>query len=196
MDTDELKKRLTHVAIAHLENQIEIKDRTVFVPQMTVSSSAMDIEVSGAQTFDGGVDDHLNFRLSDLFKTGSANDEFGPVVDDGTGLRIFLHMFGTTQDLQFGNDGEMAAARRKEKLKEETAELKGILKDIWHGNATSSDATSTGEPKFSVDFGGKDSTLTAVPKDRISSTEHKKGLGRLLDKPLKDGEEQEKITVE
>jgi hypothetical protein len=62
VDTDELKKRLTSVTFAKLENQIEIKDRTVFVPQMLVQSSAMDIEVSGAQTFDGGVDDHLNFR--------------------------------------------------------------------------------------------------------------------------------------
>ncbi|MBL0046398.1 MAG: hypothetical protein IPP33_19005 [Flavobacteriales bacterium] len=116
VDTDELKKRLTHVKFALLENQVEIKDRTVFIPAMTVKSSAMDIEVSAAQTFDGGIDDHLNFRLGDLFKLGDNGDEFGPVTDDGTGLRIFLHMFGTTQDLQFKSDGAMAAARRKEKI--------------------------------------------------------------------------------
>ncbi|MBL0046389.1 MAG: hypothetical protein IPP33_18960 [Flavobacteriales bacterium] len=36
VDTDELKKRLTHVKFALLENQVEIKDRTVFIPAMTV----------------------------------------------------------------------------------------------------------------------------------------------------------------
>jgi len=206
VDTEELRKRLTHVTIAHLENRIEIKDRTVFVPQMTVSSSAMDIEVSGAQTFDGGVDDHLDFRLGDLFKTGDNTDEFGPIVDDGTGVRIFLHMSGTTSNLQFSNDGAMAAARRKEKMKQETAQLKTILSDVWHGNNTNASSTSTGDPKFSVDFGllrenataterGKDSTAAPL-KDQARLTEHRKGLGRLLDKPNKDDEPQEKITVE
>jgi len=41
---------------------------------------------------------------------------------------------GTTSNLQFSNDGAMAAARRKEKMKQETAQLKTILSDVWHGN--------------------------------------------------------------
>ena len=187
VDTDELKKRLTHVTFAKLENQIEIKDRTVYVPQMLVQSSAMDIEVSGAQTFDGGVDDHLNFRLADLFRTGGGSDEFGPVVDDGTGMRLFLHMYGTTSDLQFKSDGAAAASRRKDKMKQETAELKGILAEIWHGNgAQTKDPTmkafitvESTDPAHQEP--GKPEAAAPAPK--------KKGLGRLLEKDEKEDDE-------
>ena len=191
VDTDELKKRLTHVKFALLENQVEIKDRTVFVPAMLVKSSAMDIEVSAAQTFDGGVDDHLNFRLGDLFKLGSNGDEFGPVADDGTGLRIFLHMFGTTQDLQFKNDGAMAAARRKEKIKQESANLKGLLGDIWKGKSGIAEVAAPKTALITIEAAGTDSAGT-LP---VAATP-KKGLGRLLEKVGKDDEEEEIITVE
>ena len=187
VDTDELKKRLTHVTFARLENQIEIKDRTVHVPQMLVQSSAMDIEVSGAQTFDGGVDDHLNFRLADLFRTNGGSDEFGPVVDDGTGMRLFLHMYGTTSALQFKNDGAAASAKRKEKMKHESAELKGILADIWHGNGAMTTEPAT---KAIITVEGADPSHQGIGKPEAAApAPKKKGLGRLLEKDDKEDEE-------
>jgi len=181
VDTDALRKQLKHVTFAKLDNRIEIKDRTVYLPLMTVSSSVMDMEVSGAHGFDGEVDDHLSFRLGDLFRTAqSSSDEFGPIIDDGTGLRIFLHMFGTTDNLQFGQDGAMAAARRKERMKEETAQLKGILKGILTGEKTSAPVSSTQHGIVSVDFGNEKNT----PPPPLEKP--KKGLGRLLQKDDKD----------
>jgi len=184
VDTDALRKALKHVTFAKLENRIEIKDRAVHLPQMTVSSSVMDLEVSGTHGFDGEVDDHLNFRLGDLFRTAHADqDEFGPVIDDGTGLRIFLHMFGTTDNLRFGNDGAMAAARRKERMKQETAQLKGILKGIVSGQG----AAPAGPPpaqqqgKVTVHFGEDEPVAAPIPAPKA-----KKGLGRLLQKDQKD----------
>ncbi len=192
VDTDELKTRLAHVTFSRLENQIEIKDREVHVPSILVRSSAMDIEVSGVQTFDGGVDDHLNFRLGELFRSKSTSDEFGPVVDDGTGLRLFLHMFGTTQDLRFGNDGAAAAARRKEQVKHETAELKGILSDIWHGTRDADNTVpASGTSVITIDGGPANDTIKKPGASAI--VEKKKGIGKLLEK---DDEEKEKITVE
>lgn len=193
VDTDELKKRLTHVTFAKLENQIEIKDRTVHVPQMLVQSSAMDIEVSGAQTFDGGVDDHLNFRLADLFRTNGGGDEFGPVVDDGTGMRLFLHMYGTTSALQFKNDGAAASAKRKEKMLQESAELKGILADIWHGNGATT-AEPVTKPIITVE--GTDPEThgpNGVNPTSQAPKKKGKGLGRLLEK---DEEDEEIIILE
>ncbi|HEY0976168.1 MAG TPA: AsmA-like C-terminal region-containing protein [Flavobacteriales bacterium] len=194
VDTEQLRSKLRNVTFAKLENRIEIKDRQVHLPLMTVSSSVMDLEVSGAHGFDGQVDDHLNFRLGDLFRTAdSGHDEFGPIIDDGTGLRIFLHMYGTTSDLKFGNDGAMAAAKRKEKMKQETAELKGILKGILTGEKAAVPPPQQG--RITVDWngpGGEQQTTSAVP---APAPKARKGLGRLLD-PKDDEEEKVIIDLE
>ncbi|HMN05580.1 MAG TPA: AsmA-like C-terminal region-containing protein [Flavobacteriales bacterium] len=181
VDTKTLRKELKHVRFAKLENRIEIKDRQVHLPLMTVNSSLMDLEVSGTHGFDGQVDDHLSFRLGDLFRAGRAQqDEFGPIIDDGTGLRIFLHMFGTTDNLQFGNDGAMAAARRRQRMKEETAELKGILKGIVSGDGAKAGPTTAQQGQITVQFGDEGTVAHPEP-----GTKPKKGLGRLLQKDNK-----------
>ena len=133
------------------------------------------------------MDDHLNFRLADLFRTGGGSDAFGPVVDDGTGMRLFLHMYGTTSDLRFKSDGAAASAKRKDKMKQETAELKGILADIWHGKggvttdpSTKAIITVEGAAPAKQDPNGAH-PVGQVPK--------KKGLGRLLEKDEKEDEE-------
>lgn len=127
VDTDELRASLADVRFAQLENRIEIRDRQVIIPAMVVRNSAMDIELSGTHGFDDMVDHHLNFRLSDLMKKKGSDDSFGPVIDDGTGLRIFLHMYGLASAPQFETDGAMAAQRRREGIRQETAELRSIL---------------------------------------------------------------------
>lgn len=190
VDAGALRKELKHVSFAKLENRIEIKDRAVHLPLMTVSSSVMDLEVSGTHGFDGAVDDHLNFRLGDLFRSGKgSDDEFGPVIDDGTGLRIFLHMYGTTDNLQFGHDGAMAAVRRKERMKQESAQLKGILKGIVSGQGAASAEVPQArqQGRITVDF-GKDEELAAP----VPAPKPKKGLGRLLQK---NDQEEPKVTI-
>lgn len=188
VDIGALRKQLQHVTFARLENRIEIKDRTVHLPLMTVSSSVMDLEVSGTHGFDGAVDDHLNFRLGDLFRTTAENsDEFGPIIDDGTGLRIFLHMYGTTDHLQFGHDGAMAAARRRERMKQETAQLKGILKGITTGEGTAPAPVAQQQGRISVEFGEAEKQVAAAPAPKP-----KKGLGRLLQK---DEEDKPKVVI-
>lgn len=188
VDIEALRKELRHVTFKKLENRIEIKDRKVYLPQMAVSSSVIDLEVSGTHGFDGEVDDHLNFRLGDLLRNGrESEDGYGPVLDDGTGLRIFLHMYGTTSDLQFGNDGAMAAAKRKERMQQESAQLKGILKGIVSGQKTMASAPEAAQQgRIAVEFGdGQAQPPPPTPKP-------KKGLGRLLQK---DEKEQPQVVI-
>jgi alkanesulfonate monooxygenase SsuD/methylene tetrahydromethanopterin reductase-like flavin-dependent oxidoreductase (luciferase family) len=91
-------------------------------------------------------------------------------------------MYGTTDNLQFGNDGAMAAARRKERMKEETAQLKGILKGIVtgqkHGAAAAPPTEQQG--KVTVEFGNEKTTARPPQKPK------KQGLGRLLQKSDKE----------
>ncbi|MBL7940483.1 MAG: hypothetical protein JNL43_14070 [Flavobacteriales bacterium] len=191
VDVPELRRRLADVRFARLENQIEIRNGAVHIPLMTVSSSVMDIELSGTHWFDDRIDHHVNFRLSDLFRKASSDDEFGPVVDDGTGMRIFLHMYGTADNPEFGNDGAMAAAKRKKQLQDEKQELKQILREelgLFKGGTTSTEgsvAKDPAAPQFQVGWEDPDSLKTAGA--HADKGRKRKGLGRLLDDKDKEG---------
>jgi hypothetical protein len=198
VDTKELRSRLADVRFSRLENQIEIRNGAVHVPAMEIRSTAMDLELSGTHWFDDRIDHHLNFRLSDLFRMGKpTDDEFGPIADDGTGMRIFLHMYGTATDPQFANDGAMASDRRKQQLKQEKEELRSILREelgLFRGSTTgtATPTTSTTAPRFEVEWDSPDSAGTSVQKPKDVP---RKGLGRLL-KEDRDKEEQERIRIE
>lgn len=195
VNTKELRDRLADVRFARLENQVEIRNGAVHIPVMEVKSSAMDIELSGTHWFDDRIDHHLSFRLSDLFRMGKpTQDEFGPIADDGTGMRIFLHMYGTASDPKFANDGAMAAERRKKQIQQEKEELRSILREELNifrsGGTTSTRPTDNTAPVFQIEWEDADSTAAQTPKPAP-----RKGLGRLLkDPPPK--EEQERILIE
>ncbi|MEO8069415.1 MAG: AsmA-like C-terminal region-containing protein [Flavobacteriales bacterium] len=195
IDIDELEKRLANITFNTLSNQIAIKDGAVHVPAMLVKSNVMEIELSGTHDFDGRIDHHLNFRLNELLALDGEVDEFGPVEDDGTGLRVFLHMYGTSANPQFGNDLAAASARRKQVRQQETAELKSILKEELNvfgskDAKTEPRATTTGQPKFTTEWEGDSSRAdqALVPKERKP-----KGLGRLF---KEEEEEKEQFKVE
>ncbi len=198
VDVPQLRKELADVRFDHLENQIEIRNGAVHIPLMLVESSVMDLELSGTHWFDDRIDHHLNFRLSDLFRKSPSNDEFGPVVDDGTGMRLFLHMYGTASDPQFGNDGAMAAARRKQQFQEEKQELKSILREdlgLFRGRNDSSTTDAKGsdaqETRIKVDWGAPDSSTAGAQRPR---SRNRKGWGGIL-KEEKGRPDEEKIII-
>lgn len=192
VDTDELRKRLADVRFARLENRIEIRDGAVHLPLMDVRSNALDIEMAGTHWFDDRIDHRLNFRLSDLFRMGKpTKDDFGPIADDGTGMRVFLRMSGTAQSPVFANDGAMAAQRRREQFKQEKQELRAILREDILGKrpegqvAQKQPEVTPGRIVIEADSAAEPA-LVAAPR---------KGLGKLF----KNGPEKEeggKVTVE
>ncbi len=52
IDSDELK----HIRFNTLKNRIEIKDRTIIIPEMTIESSAISLALAGTHTFDNMID--------------------------------------------------------------------------------------------------------------------------------------------
>ncbi|MBL7962653.1 MAG: hypothetical protein JNM31_02300 [Flavobacteriales bacterium] len=198
VDANELRRQLAQVSFARLENRIEIRDRMVIVPAMEVRSNVMDLELSGTQTFDGNIDHHLNFRLSELFNRKPVEDEFGPIADDGTGMRLFLHMSGTTTEPRFSNDGAAAAARRTKAVREQTAELRSILKNELNlfGRKEARPAQQPGQPApLIVVEGAQPLPADTAPVGVAGTTKPpRKGLGRLLDKD-EESERRETVNV-
>jgi len=193
VDVKEFRKKLADVRFERLENRIEIKDGAVHIPLMDVRTTAMDIELAGTHWFDDRIDHHLNFRLSDLLRRNTSNDAFGPIVDDGTGMRIFLHMYGTAYEPQFANDGAMATERRKVQFRKEKDELRAILREDILGKkgdaATNTPKADPPKPVIQLEWEG-DTARTAG-----AQAKQPKGLGKLL-RDDRDKEPKERIQVE
>lgn len=207
VNTQALRDQLADVRFARLENRIEIRDGAVRIPTMEVRSNTLDIELSGTHWFDDRIDHHINFRLGDLFRVGKPQrDEFGPIVDDGTGMRLFLHMYGTASDPSFANDGAMASARRRQQFQQEKQELRSILHQdlgLFKGRGTRTtdepvSQVSGKAPSFEVEWEGeKKAQAPGEPraKEEQAPERPRKGLGKLLDKVAKEKEEPGRTEV-
>lgn len=172
---DAFEKQLASVQFDTLRNSIDIKNRVVYIPSMRVGSSALTLNLSGQHDFDNNIDYRLSFRLSELFKTGKPRqEEFGYIVDDQTGLRLYLQMSGTVDDPIFNLDKDGARQKRKDDFQREKSTFKGILKEefgLFKSDTTLSaptDKTGKTGPVYSVEWDGfekgKDSLKTPEKK--------------------------------
>ena len=197
VDTDELRKRLAEIRFAKLENRIEIRDGAVHIPLMDVRSNALDIELAGTHWFDDRIDHRLNFRLSDLFRLGKpAKDEFGPIADDGTGMRVFLRMRGTAQQPLFENDGAMAATKRRAQFQQEKQELRAILREDILGKKPEG-VLAQQQPEGNQGRIVIEADSAASPlRQELVQEKPRKGIDRLFKDDRKEKDEGGKVTVE
>lgn len=156
---DEFQKKLEIVSFDTLQNSINIDNRVIEIPTMTIGSSAVTLHLAGTHTFDNQIDYTLNFKLSDLLRTGrEKKSEFGYIEEDESGLNVFMKMEGTVQNPIFSMDNDAARQKRKSQFKTEKTTFKNILKEEF--GLFKSDTTLTGitpkaekdETKFSIDW--------------------------------------------
>lgn len=141
-----LEEKLKDVDFQTMENSIYIKNGLVEIPKMTIRSTALDMDVSGRHSFTDEIDYRFAFRFRDL-KSMKNQSEFGEVIDDGTGVRLFLRMHGTLEKPIYEWDSEGRKVQAKEYRQEEKAQAKSML-------------------KAEFGFFQKDSTVKAyIPKD-------------------------------
>lgn len=185
---DDFQKKLKVVAFDTLRNEISIKNQVVNIPSMTIGSSALTLNISGTHTFDNGIDYSLNFKLSDLLRTGKKEQsQFGYIVDDNSGLRLFMKMEGTVDNPRFSMDGDAARNKRKNQFDDEKNSFKGILKEEF--GLFKSDTTITAitpkkdekDPKFSVDWDDFKNK-----NDSVENAKKKKGSKKKDDDLFKD----------
>jgi len=142
----QLEEKLKDVAFQTMENSIFIKNGQVEIPKMTIRSTALDMDVSGRHSFTDEIDYRFAFRFRDL-KSMKSQTEFGEVIDDGTGIRLYLRMHGTLEKPIYEWDSEGRKVQAKEYRKEEKVQAKSML-------------------KAEFGFFKKDSTVKAyIPKD-------------------------------
>ena len=195
--TDELKKNLAYIKFSELENQIEIKNNTIYLPSMSINTNAMNINISGTHSFDNKINYKVNFKLSQLLtKKQDTDQDFGETIDDNGGASFFLSMKGTTENPVFGYDRQGAKEKRKENLKKEKETFKEIINsefNVFKKNKTNS-AKGYEEPakqkaKISVEWNedGENKIDQNIPQEKKEKKSFKE--------KLKDKDEFEEDTI-
>jgi len=126
-DLASIEKKLANLTFETLENTFYIANSKFVIPRMLIKSNVLDLTVYGWQHFDESLEYHFEFDFRDL-KERPLDDEFGRVVDDGFGTRLFLKMFGTLTNLQFVWDSDARKEHEKEERQQEILDIKGVLK--------------------------------------------------------------------
>ncbi len=196
---DELSKKLKLVKFSEFSNTLEIKDRMINIPSMSIKTSAMDIGLYGTQSFDFDINYGINLRLKDIL-TKKKDTEYGYIKDDGSGARLFLLMTGTIDKPIFKLDKEGRKAYKEQKRAEEKGNVKGILKEEFGLFKKDSTAKKTEEkpeakPKFEVNWEeGKDTSTTSEKEQKKEEKESKEKKKKTWLDKLK-GEEEKKKKV-
>jgi hypothetical protein len=120
-----LDKKLQDLQFETLENTFIIRNSRLEIPSMTIQSSALDMNISGTHTFTNKIDYRFAFRFRDL-KEKSVESEFGEEVDDGTGMKVYMRMYGDLDNPTI--EWDMTA--RKQQAAENRAAEKETVKSM------------------------------------------------------------------
>jgi hypothetical protein len=122
-----LEKKLLDLKFETLENRLIIKNKKIQIPVMNINSSALDLKASGSHTFDNEIDYKFAFRFRDL-KEKDKVSEFGEEEDDGTGMWVYMRMYGSLDNPTIEWDKDSKKQQAKENRQEEKNDVKSILK--------------------------------------------------------------------
>lgn len=186
------EERLLNLKFDDFQNEFTVKEGVLTIPNMTIKSNALDLTLEGTHSFDNAINYGFNFRYREL--KGNKQSEFGDVIDDETGFRIFLRMTGSIDNPNFAWDREAKRALKQEEREQAREDLKSVLKQGFNINkedTTISDYTSPQktEDEIIMDFGNES------PKQEEPEKE-KTGLGRKIDKWKEEKKEQEQPVFE
>ncbi len=121
------EKNLLDLKFETLKNTITIANGKLTIPKMTIASNALTVDLAGTHDFNNNIDYHFNFNLRDIKKV-KVETEFGEVVDDGTGLLLFCHMYGNLDNPTIKWDKEQKRLLAKETFQQEKQTTKEMLK--------------------------------------------------------------------
>lgn len=128
---------LSDIRFSKLTNRIEIANKIVYVPQMEIHSSALDLNLYGKHGFDNSIEYHFRILLSQLLSRKAhknnpelqVGDAVGRVQDDGLGrTTVFLVLTGTVDEPIFKYDKKEVKTKIASDLKKEKQNLKAILR--------------------------------------------------------------------
>ena len=126
-----LEQKLNDIRFETLQNTLIIADGKLTIPKMDIKNSALNISVSGWHGFDEQIDYRFGFQFRDV-KAKKVDAEFGEVADDGTGMAVYLRMYGTLENPKFDWDKQAKQDKLKEDIEAEKETIKSMLKSEFN----------------------------------------------------------------
>lgn len=124
---------LKEIRFETLKNRVGVHRAVVTIPEMEVKNSALNLFLSGSQTFEGDLHYNVKMHLGELLakkrRARVRAEDFGEVTDDGTkGMSLYLLVAGTTDNPVFKWNREKARADFKDNLQQQRQELRSLFK--------------------------------------------------------------------
>lgn len=119
---------LSKLRFSDLKNDIHIENKTVYIPQMLVTSNVTSLRISGTHTFDQRIDYRIVTPLRGRRQDRDAEFVKAVELDDSGQTRLFLKIVGTTDEYKVLYDTEAVKNKIASDLKREVKELKDAFK--------------------------------------------------------------------
>ncbi len=190
-----LEQRLKDVAFESLENTITIKSSLVTMPKMFIASSVLDMNVSGTHSFDNQIDYRFDFKFRDLKQTNQES-EFGEIIEDGSGFRMYLKMYGDLNDPTLEWDKEQQKKSAQEYRQEEKKQIKEMLKTefgAFKNDTTVEEYIPEEKPKEEIKINWEPTTNEPGQNDSLIQEAEKPAEEKSKKKPSKLKQALEKL---
>ena len=157
---------LENIKFDKLENDFFIRSNSLYIPQMDVKSSAVDLSVNGRHSFDNNYEYHVKLLLSAILSkkariNKSKASEFGEIADDGLGrTSLLLKLVGKGEDVKVSYDMQAAGMQIRDDIRRERQTLKEILnkESGRSGYDPGNDRDNASRPRFRIKWEGSDTT--------------------------------------
>ncbi len=126
-EIDALTSKLNNLSFKTLENTIYLRKGKLIIPKMLIESNAIGLIMEGTHSFTNQIDYLFQFRLREL-KEVKDESEFGVVEDDGTGVSVYVRMFGDLNHPTIEWNGKGRKEQAKENRNNAKEEAFSILK--------------------------------------------------------------------
>jgi len=123
-------QQLEDIRFEELSNRIQIENGKITIPKMAILSSAIKLNLHGVHFFNEQIDYQFAFNLRDLKKKKTS--EFGDIIDDQTGIQIYLRMYGTSQKPLFEWNKQAKRQDTKKYNEKEIKTIKEMLKQDFN----------------------------------------------------------------
>jgi hypothetical protein len=176
-------EELKHIYFSTIKNQIFIRNRVITIPQMDITSSAIDLSVSGTHNFDNEYDYRVKLLLSEILfgkakKARAETSENAEQDTDNKGkMKLYLNIVGKGSDFKVKYDKKGARNSFIQNVKTEKNTMKSILNEefgLFKGDSVPQETPKIHPKGYSIEWDESDKKTEKEQTQKAGKQETKK----------------------